>query len=47
MDYEFVEFRAADLVKLDIMVNGDRVDALSLIVHRSNSSFYRARELAS
>ena len=45
MDYEFVEFRAADLVKLDIMVNGDRVDALSLIVHRSNSQF-RARELA-
>jgi GTP-binding protein LepA len=46
MDYEFLEFRAADLVKLDIMVNGDRVDALSLIVHRSNS-VYRGRELAS
>ena len=45
MDYEFLEFRAADLVKLDIMVNGDRVDALSLIVHRSNSA-YRGRELA-
>ncbi len=46
MDYEFLEFRAADLVKLDIMVNGERVDALSLIVHRSNS-LYRGRELAS
>jgi GTP-binding protein LepA len=46
MDYEFLEFRAADLVKLDIMVNGERVDALSLIVHRSNS-IYRGREVAS
>ena len=46
MDYEFLEFRAADLVKLDIMVKGDRVDALSLIVHKSNS-LYRGRELAS
>lgn len=45
MDYEFLEFRAADLVKLDIMVNGERVDALSLIVHRSNSA-YRGREVA-
>jgi len=45
MDYEFLEFRTADLVKLDIMVNGERVDALSLIVHRSNS-VYRGRELA-
>lgn len=46
MDYEFLEFRAADLVKLDIMVNGERVDALSLIVHRANS-LYRGREIAS
>ncbi|OGV73603.1 MAG: elongation factor 4 [Methylophilales bacterium RIFCSPHIGHO2_02_FULL_57_10] len=46
LDYEFLEFRAADLVKLDIMVNGERVDALSLIVHRANS-LYRGRELAS
>ena len=46
MDYEFLEFRAADLVKLDIMVNGERVDALSLIVHRANS-VYRGRELVS
>jgi len=45
MDYDFLEFRAADLVKLDIMVNGERVDALSLIVHRSNS-VYRGREVA-
>jgi len=45
MDYEFLEFRTADLVKLDILVNGDRVDALSLIVHRGNSQ-YRGRELA-
>jgi len=46
MDYEFLEFRPSDLVKLDIMVNGERVDALSLIVHRGNS-IYRGRELAS
>jgi len=45
LDYEFKEFRSADLVKLDILINGDRVDALSLIVHRSNSQF-RGRELA-
>jgi GTP-binding protein LepA len=46
MDYDFLEFRPSDLVKLDIMVNGERVDALSLIVHRANS-IYRGRELAS
>lgn len=45
MDYEFKEFRASDLVKLDILINGDRVDALSLIVHRSSSQ-HRGRELA-
>src|SRR5260221_11855159 len=45
LDYDFKEFRAADLVKLDILINGDRVDALSLIVHRANSQ-YRGRELA-
>jgi len=45
MDYEFLEFRAADLVKLDIMVNGEKVDALSMIVHRSNS-VHRGREVA-
>ena len=45
LDYEFKEFRAADLVKLDILVNNDKVDALSLIVHRAVSQ-YRGRELA-
>lgn len=43
-DYEFKEFRPSDLVKLDVLVNGERVDALSLIVHRANSQ-YRGREL--
>ncbi len=42
MDYEFKEYRAADVVKVDILLNGDRVDALSLIVHRSQSQ-YRSR----
>ncbi|MBA2225507.1 translation elongation factor 4 [Thermogemmata fonticola] len=37
MDYEFIGFRAADLVKLDILVHGNRVDALSVIVHRSQA----------
>ena len=46
LDYEFLEYRAGDLVKLDILINGDRVDALSLIVHRENAQ-YRGRELAS
>jgi GTP-binding protein LepA len=45
LDYEFEEFRASDLVKLDILINSEKVDALSLIVHRSNSQ-YRGRELA-
>ncbi len=45
LDYEFKMFRAADLVRLDILVNGDRVDALSVIVHRASSQ-YRGRELA-
>jgi len=45
LDYEFKEFRPADLVKLDIMINGERVDALSLIVHRSTAQS-RGRELA-
>jgi len=37
MDYEVLGFRAADLVKMDILVHGQKVDALSLIVHRSNA----------
>jgi GTP-binding protein LepA len=45
LDYEFKEYRTSDLVKLDILINGDKVDALSLIVHRANSQ-YRGRELA-
>ena len=45
LDYEFKEFRASDLIKLDILINGEKVDALSLIVHRANSQ-YRGRELA-
>lgn len=46
LDYDFKEYRAADVVKLDILINTERVDALSLIVHRANSQ-YRGRELAS
>ncbi|MCU0930753.1 MAG: translation elongation factor 4 [Serpentinimonas sp.] len=42
MDYEFKEYRASDVVKVDILLNGDKVDALSIIVHRTQSQ-YRAR----
>lgn len=42
MDYEFKEFRASDVVKIDILLNGEKVDALSIIVHRSQSQ-YRGR----
>ena len=44
LDYEFKEYRASEVVKLDILINGVRVDALSLMVHRDNSR-YRGREL--
>lgn len=40
LDYEFIEYRAADLVKLDILVNGDPVDAFSVIIHRDKAEFY-------
>ncbi|TAL65324.1 MAG: elongation factor 4 [Burkholderiaceae bacterium] len=42
MDYEFKEYRAADVVKVDILLNGEKIDALSIIVHRSQSQ-YRGR----
>lgn len=44
LDYSFKRFQAADLVKLDVLVNGEKVDALAVIVHR-DQSFYRGREL--
>ena len=45
MDYEFKEYRPSDVVKVDILLNGDKVDALSIIVHRSQSA-YRGRAVA-
>ncbi|OZI23372.1 elongation factor 4 [Bordetella genomosp. 9] len=44
MDYEFLEYRSADVVRVDLLINGDKVDALSMIVHRSNAR-YRARDV--
>ncbi len=44
LDYEFKEFRSADVVKLDLMINGERVDALSVMVHRS-VAIHRGREV--
>jgi GTP-binding protein LepA len=46
MDYEFKEYRASDVIKMDILVNAEKVDALSLIVHRT-VALYRGREVAS
>jgi GTP-binding protein LepA len=45
LDYDFKEYSAADVVKLDMLINGDKVDALALIVHRANAPF-RGREVA-
>ncbi|MGH7818284.1 MAG: translation elongation factor 4 [Candidatus Binatia bacterium] len=44
MEYELIDFRASELVKLDVRINGDIVDALSLIVHRDRA-YYRGRDL--
>lgn len=44
LDYNILRFQTADLVKLDVLINGDKVDALSIIVHRSQSNS-RGREL--
>lgn len=46
MDYEFKEYRASDVVKVDMLINGDRVDALSTIIHRTNAQF-RGRDIVS
>jgi GTP-binding protein LepA len=45
LDYSFERFEAADLVKLEILINGDKVDALVSIVHRS-TSFHRGQDIA-
>ena len=44
LDYELIAYRKSDLIRLDLMVNGDKVDALSAISHRDRS-YYRARDL--
>ncbi len=45
MDYEFKEYRSADVVKVDMLINSEKVDALSIILHRTNSQ-HRGREVA-
>ncbi|TAL75798.1 MAG: elongation factor 4 [Burkholderiaceae bacterium] len=46
MDYEFKEYQASDVVKIDLLINGDRVDALAIMAHRSNAR-YRGRAVVS
>ena len=46
LDYEFLEYRPADMVKVDILINGEKVDPLAVLVHR-NQSIYRGRQLVS
>lgn len=46
LDYEFLDYKPSDLIKLNILVNGEAVDALSIIVHR-DKAYYRGRELVS
>ena len=45
MDYEFKEYQTSDIVKVDILINSEKVDALSIMVHKSNAAF-RGREVA-
>jgi len=45
MDYDFLEFRTSNVTKMDILINGESVDALSVIVHRENA-IHRGREIA-
>ena len=45
LDYEVIDFRPSSLVKLDILINGDPVDAMSCIVHR-DSAYHKGRALA-
>ncbi|PLK59108.1 elongation factor 4 [Candidatus Palibaumannia cicadellinicola] len=44
LDYEFKRFQASDMVRVDVLINGERIDALTLITHRVNA-LYRGREL--
>ena len=46
MNYEFKEYRASDVVKVDVLINSEKVDALAIIVHRANAQ-YRGRGLVS